>query len=208
MQTIEIPQTGERVVYVAPKEEINLTGIDPASIKIDVLGADFILTNVNTGARLVFPNLGLIMFSEEDVPKFFFDGQPIETQELLSDVGLIENISESDFLSFTSLNTDPNQGTSADELGTTGRQEEIVDATESEDADKVAEMEALLYDIAQFNEPPGARGQLDTGPKNAADVAPEVTTETKRQLKTESQKEEFKEPPEKKKRQPARNKAT
>ena len=198
MQQIEIPESGERVVYVSPKEEVNLKGINPENIKIDVLGADFIITDVTTGARLVFPNLGLILFSEDDVPQFSFDGQVISTDVLLGDVGLIENISQDDLLSFTSLNTSPEQGTSADEMGTTAREEEVVAEMLEQNAAKVAEMEAILYDIAQFREPPGAQGQLDIGQKKFNDISDKTETETQRQLQIEKTKEEFKEPPEKK----------
>jgi len=197
MQVITAPDKGEKIVYVSPKEEIQLKNIDAANLKIDVLGADFIITNIETGARLVFPNLGLILFSPEDAPKISINGAVISADDLLNDVGIVENITQSDLLSFTSLNTNPEQGTSSDQLGTQGRQEELTDAQSEEDASKKEDYEALLYDIASFREPPG-RGQLEVGPNNASDISSitEVTTET--ETAREEAKLEFKLPPEKK----------
>ena len=127
-------------VYVKPGETLVFNDIDLDDIKIDILGPDVVLTNPTTSAKIFLPGLGLILFSDDEAPTMqLSDGSVITPQMLLSKVGSIQNVTQEDYLTFTSLDLTPEQG--ADNLNLTG----LEDNSENEELKKqIAEQEKQL----------------------------------------------------------------
>lgn len=106
-----MPENGDQTSFhVRPKDVIQFSGLNLDNISIDILGPDIVITDLSTSSRLVFPGLGLILFSEDEAPQIIWDGKELSANELLSFVGRIQNITQKDYLSFTSFDLNPNQG--------------------------------------------------------------------------------------------------
>ena len=58
------------VVHATPGQKIEINGADPSKLAINILGADVIMSDPLTNAKIVFLGLGLILFSPEH-PRFF-----------------------------------------------------------------------------------------------------------------------------------------
>ena len=106
-------------VFVKPGDNMVFDNIDLDAIEIDILGPDVIFSDPTTGAKIFLPGLGLILFSPEDAPTLTGpNGTSISPQDILSRVGIIQNVTQEDFLTFTSLDINPQQG--SENLNLTG----------------------------------------------------------------------------------------
>jgi Ca2+-binding RTX toxin-like protein len=97
--TFDKKGSGTTVIQVHPGDTVNMHGLDLNHAKIDIVGRDVIITDKLTGQKIVLPELGLIMFSP-DAPDFNFDDQNVNAQDLLSHVGVVNNMTEKDFVAF------------------------------------------------------------------------------------------------------------
>ncbi len=95
--------TAVKIVHVKPGDTVNFKGIDLAQAKIDIIGSDIVITNEATGEKILLPEAGLFLFSKDQAPLFSFNGNDIDSNDLLSRVGMVKNITEKDYVSFTSL---------------------------------------------------------------------------------------------------------
>ncbi len=105
----------QKTLHVRPGDTIDFKGLVLEKAFVDILGPDIVITDGVTGARLIFPGLGLILFSEEDAPGMMVGGEGLSSRELLSKVGRVHNISSEDYVSFTSLDIDSDNGLPSDE---------------------------------------------------------------------------------------------
>jgi hypothetical protein len=150
---IDFPKTGELVVHVNPDDIVSLTEIELANLVVEIVGSDVVLINPETGARIVFPDLALYIFSPDESPQFFLDGREFDPAQFLNKAGIIRNVSSEDsFMSFTSLEVNPKFG--EEEHGKTATEvQEQKDAEEEiiqlEDAEGDSDVEAFLAEIGQ-----------------------------------------------------------
>jgi len=107
----------QATMHVRPKEHVELSGVSFEELTIDILGPDIIFSDLASNSKLIFPGLGLILFSEEDAPSLEIGGITITADMLLGKIGVIQNITQKDFLSFTSLEINPEQGNDKNETG-------------------------------------------------------------------------------------------
>ncbi len=105
----------QKTLHVRPGDTIDFKGLVLEKAFVDILGPDIVITDGVTGARLIFPGLGLILFSEEDAPGMMAGGEALSPRELLSKVGRVHNISTEDYVSFTSLDIDSDNGLPSEE---------------------------------------------------------------------------------------------
>lgn len=130
--------------HVRPGETLDLSGISLSQLSVDILGPDIILSNPENGAKIIFPGLGLILFSETEAPKIIIDGQGISPDQLLGAVGKIQNITQKDYLSFTSLEINPK-----DSDDTEDKKEDEDKAPEETQARPDPEQELLVLAMQQ-----------------------------------------------------------
>ncbi len=105
-----MPGAGQTlIVNVKPGESLKIAGVSPENLHVDIVGADIVFHDQNTGASLVFPGLALFLFEEGAVPEIFLNGIPVTPQQVLSRVGTIGNITEEDYISFTSMRIETQQ---------------------------------------------------------------------------------------------------
>ena len=148
----------QKNIQVNPGENLIFENIDLGTVKIDILGADVIISDETLNAKIFLTGLGLILFSPQDAPTITTDnGDIITSQMILSKVGSIQNVTEQDFLTFTSL--DLNQGEGTTQAGVSGGEEgekikalqEELERKEKEVQDQLEKMEEKteeLYNIA------------------------------------------------------------
>ena len=144
----EMPAPNEqKTLHVRPKDTIEFNDLVLENVFIDILGPDIMLTDSTTEARIVFPGLGLILFSEDDAPLMRANGETLTPKELLSKVGRVHNITQDDYVSFTSLDLNPNKGTD--------------DADESESENQSVGEEVIILDYAAFQQQAPQRNTKD-----------------------------------------------
>ncbi len=147
----------QKVLHVRPGDTIDFKEIVLEKTYVDIIGPDVILTNSETKAKIIFPGLGLILFSAEEAPQMLVNGEVITPAELLSKIGRVHNITTEDYLSFTSIDLDEgaSDGEQSLEEGEIIIQEELAmvlvrgqpqkDTTDPETArEELEEIEALL----------------------------------------------------------------
>ena len=101
---IEFPQNGESTsVKPGQKERLELNGVDPDSLQIDILGADVIISDPETGANIILEGMALIMFEPEIAPILVFNGEEMPLQELFSKIGEVGNLTVKDFIAISSI---------------------------------------------------------------------------------------------------------
>lgn len=117
---MRMPADGESVtVHLRPHEVLKLAGATLDGLAIDILGPDVIFTDAARGAKMVFPGLALILFSEEEKPEIEIGGVAVSPDMLLSKIGVVQNITQKDFLTFTSLQTSSGEKESTEEESVT-----------------------------------------------------------------------------------------
>ncbi len=142
--TVSMPQAGQQIrVDVKPGESVSLSDIDLSAVKIDIVGPDVVMSDPATGAQIFFPGLALIMFSESDAPQFIHNETPVSAQDILSKIGTIENITQNDLFSFTSLETEDQDSLEEKEADTAAPEDH------SEQMQKAADD---FFDIASYLE--------------------------------------------------------
>ncbi len=148
----------QKTLHVRPGDTIDFKQIILEKTIVDIIGPDVVMTNSETHAKLIFPGLGLILFSAEEAPQMLVNGEIITPSELLSKIGSVHNITTEDYLSFTSIDLD--EGNSNEESLEEGEvivQEELAmvlvrgqpqkDTTDPETAaQELEEIETLLDD--------------------------------------------------------------
>ena len=107
----------QATIHLRPTELFDLQGVNFEDINIDILGPDIIFADLVNNSKLIFPGLALILFSEEEAPSLMIRGSLITPEMLLSKIGTIQNITQKDFLSFTSLQINPEQGNNENATG-------------------------------------------------------------------------------------------
>lgn len=92
----------KQVIHLNPGDVADLQ-VDFDTTKVDVLGSDIIFT-AQDGSQIVFPLLALYLFNESEAPRFVNgNNEPIDSQEILSKIGFVQNITAEDYLAVTSL---------------------------------------------------------------------------------------------------------
>ncbi|MCB1592241.1 MAG: calcium-binding protein, partial [Alphaproteobacteria bacterium] len=99
-----------KTLHVRPGDTIDFHQMVLEEVFVDILGPDIVITDGQNGARIIFPGLGLILFSPEDAPLMKVNGEYLTPKELLSKVGSVHNITAEDYVSFTSLDIDSENG--------------------------------------------------------------------------------------------------
>jgi hypothetical protein len=88
------PAAGERTtVYAQPGEKVSF-GFDLRTAKIDVLGSDLIITTAD-GGQVILSNMAVLLFSENP-PELLVDGKLINPDDILSSLGVVQNVSGKD----------------------------------------------------------------------------------------------------------------
>lgn len=102
---VSLPQKGDRAVYhIKPKDSLDLSGLDMTNMRIDLLGADVVLTQTKTGVTIVLAQLALYLFSKDDAPTLLGPGGAEMTPEsMLSHIGKVWEFTANDYLGITSL---------------------------------------------------------------------------------------------------------
>ena len=104
MKKVEMPRTGEEVAVTAePKDEILIEGIPFEAAQIDIIGTDVVVSDLESGSRIVFPGMGLIMFERSLAPTISFGGQQVPINDFVSRVGEVGNLSVKDFIAISSI---------------------------------------------------------------------------------------------------------
>ncbi len=105
-QVIDFNASDRQQVAVQPNAELVLTGIDFDDVAVDIIDTDVILSNPETGDRLVLLGLALYLFDEEEAPLLSFEGEQVSPNLLLSKVGAIDNLTMQEFVAVSSLLAD------------------------------------------------------------------------------------------------------
>ena len=105
-QVIDFNASDRQQVAVQPRAELVLTGIDFDDVAIDIIDTDVVLSNPETGDRLVLLGLAIYLFDEEEVPLMSFEGEEVTPNLLLSKVGAIDNLTMQEFVAVSSLLAD------------------------------------------------------------------------------------------------------
>ena len=116
----------KKTLHVRPGDTIDFKDLALEKVFVDILGPDIIVTDGQTGAKLIFPSLGLILFSKDDAPVMLDRGETLTAQELLSKVGRVHNITSEDYVSFTSIDLDPGKHDSNDDKSNKDSKEELL----------------------------------------------------------------------------------
>ncbi|MCB1840625.1 MAG: hypothetical protein KDI61_10240, partial [Alphaproteobacteria bacterium] len=116
----------KKTLHVRPGDTIDFKDLVLERVFVDILGPDIIVTDGQTGAKLIFPSLGLILFSKDDAPVMLDRGETLTAQELLSKVGRVHNITSEDYVSFTSIDLDPGKHDSNDDKSKADSKEELL----------------------------------------------------------------------------------
>lgn len=104
MKKIEMPKSGEEVAVTAePKDEILIEGIPFEQAQVDIIGTDVVVSDLDTGSRIVFPGMGLIMFERSLAPTISFGGQQVPINDFVSRVGEVGNLTVKDFIAISSI---------------------------------------------------------------------------------------------------------
>ncbi len=111
-------------VHIRPGETLVLSGVKFGELSIDILGPDIIMSDLVNNSKIILPGLGLILFSEEEAPGIVVGQEVITPEALLAKIGIISNITQKDFLSFTSLEINPGQGQDETKDSLPGEQQE------------------------------------------------------------------------------------
>ncbi|MDD4616451.1 MAG: calcium-binding protein, partial [Alphaproteobacteria bacterium] len=132
-------------IHIAPGDVLNFHGWNLDAISVGIVGRDLVIIDSETDQKVVFPELGLFLFSERDAPRISFDGTVVSGNDLLTHVGQVADISEADFVSFANLEM-VHTGGAADKL--TGDQAGMVAAANA----KAAEAQASAAKAVQSAE--------------------------------------------------------
>jgi len=111
-------------VHIRPGETLVLSGVKFGELSIDILGPDIIMSDLVNNSKVILPGLGLILFSEDEAPGIVVGQEVITPEALLAKIGIISNITQKDFLSFTSLEINPGQGQDETKESLPGEQQE------------------------------------------------------------------------------------
>ncbi|PZP40649.1 MAG: hypothetical protein DI585_00020 [Pseudomonas fluorescens] len=174
---VALPQGGQRAVYhIKPHDTIDLSALNLGQNRIDLLGADVVLTNTQTKSTIVLAQLALYLFSDEDAPTLLGpNGQELSPESMLSHIGKVWEFTARDYLGITSL-------------------EKVNDAESANEGNKAAlaeKVEAASPTPPVVQNPPAEPPPLDTKkydnllemPKAASgsgmfSIPPRVATET------------------------------
>ena len=148
-QVIDFNASDQQQVAVQPRAELVLTGIDFEDVAVDIIDTDVILSNPETGDRLVLLGLAIYLFDEEEVPLMSFEGKEVAPNLLLSKVGAIDNLTMQEFVAVSSLLADSFKKSEEEKDKDKDKQDEESDE-ESETSSDV--MAAILQAIESMNE--------------------------------------------------------
>lgn len=93
-------------VRVNPRDTVHISGIDFHTAKVNILGPDMIITDPSLAKKLVLPGIGLFLFAPDEAPSFVFDDNSVTNDDLLARVGVVLNMVDKDYASFTNLVVD------------------------------------------------------------------------------------------------------
>ncbi len=143
--------------HLRPNETLNLSGISLKDLTIDILGPDIIFSNLQANTKIIFPGLGLILFSETEAPEIIINNQVISADQLLGTVGKIQNITQKDYLSFTSLEINPKDTDEKEE-----KEKEEKEKEEKGEAEMLAQEDLLMVIAAQAPQKPNPDTRKET----------------------------------------------
>ncbi len=103
---IKEPSAGEKKsIFIQPHEAVNFD-FDLKAARIDILGSDLVFT-FKDGGQLILSNIAATLFSE-DAPSLMSGGKAISADEILSNIGMVQNVSGKDAALLTSMIVDKN----------------------------------------------------------------------------------------------------
>ena len=150
MTHVSLPSAGEvAVVNVNANQQISLDGVDLESTNVDIVGDDVVMSDPDSGAKIVFAGMALLMFDDSVMPSIFMDGggEAVASQQLLGRVGEVGNLSVKEFIAVSSLipegSGDKTKLGDADE-GTSGG-----GASEDTEKSKTSDEEMVFTSVSQ-----------------------------------------------------------
>ena len=148
-QVIDFNASDRQQVAVQPRAELVLTGIDFDDVAIDIIDTDVVLSNPETGDRLVLLGLAIYLFDEEEVPLMSFEGEEVTPNLLLSKVGAIDNLTMQEFVAVSSLLADSFKRSDEEKDKDKDKEDEESDEQSETSSDVMA---AILQAIESMNE--------------------------------------------------------
>jgi Ca2+-binding RTX toxin-like protein len=102
-KTMSADSNALEVIHLKPNDELNLDGLSYDKAQIEIISADIIVINPDTGSKAVFPGLGLILFDDAQAPTITFNGQVVTPKMFGDKIGTVSGVTKNDYVSFTSL---------------------------------------------------------------------------------------------------------
>lgn len=186
---VALPEGNGRAVYhIKPHDTVDMRTLDMKNMRVDLLGADMVLTNTKTHATVVLAQMALYLFSKDDAPVLLgANGKEVSAETMLSQVGKVWEFTARDYLGITSLEKTEKDPDATEEGG-----KSLSDKVESAEAAAITQPMAgqfaalteprpLSDDNKKFDNllevpPVTSSGQFNIPPKvstDKIDVAPE-----------------------------------
>ncbi|MDP7142065.1 MAG: hypothetical protein QGH69_02010, partial [Alphaproteobacteria bacterium] len=90
-------------VRVNPNEKIDIVGVEEEDLEVDIIGSDIVLTDSETGGRIVLEGLAPIFFDAETAPQLMFSGAPFSLDALIAKVGTVGNLTVEEYIAISSI---------------------------------------------------------------------------------------------------------
>lgn len=147
---VAAPDQGARVVYhIKPHDTVDLSKLDLKNSRVDLLGADMVVTNTQTHSTIVLAQLALYLFDKDDAPKLLgTNGEELSAQNMLAHVGKVWEFTANDYLGVTSLQKSAPQDSDKDHAGKT-----LSDKVDAQTAEAAAAMSPTPAQFAPPVEP-------------------------------------------------------
>ncbi len=116
-ETIQVkaPAAGEKKsIFIKPHEVVNFN-FDLKTAHVDILGSDLVFT-FKDGGQLILGNIAANLFSE-DAPTLMMDNKIVSGDQILSSIGMVQNVSGKDTALLTSMVIDKNTQVQKEQQG-------------------------------------------------------------------------------------------
>ncbi len=111
------PQDEQVAIHLRPGDAFKLNGAQMDDLTFDILGSDLIIADLANNSKIIFPGLAVLLFDEKGAPEFNIGGVSVSPDMFLSQIGTVRNVTEQDFLTFTSLEVNNSQESDANKTG-------------------------------------------------------------------------------------------
>lgn len=102
---IKAPDHGKKeTVYIQPNEQVKLN-FNLHDVKVDILGSDLVFT-FKDNSQLILTNLAITLFSDNAPHIESSSGEHITSDQLLSEIGLVQSVAGQDASLLTSMHVD------------------------------------------------------------------------------------------------------